>query len=58
MKVPAVEEATLTVTVQLPLAGIVPPDSATLPELDAAVTTPLAQVVAPEGAAVFVKFAG
>src|SRR5438477_174327 len=55
--VPAVALVTLTVTVQLPDAGIVPPESATLLALLFAVTTP-PQVVAPLAAAVFTRFAG
>lgn len=44
---------TLTVTVQLPLSGIVPPLNATEPPLAAAVTVP-PQVVAPAGVPVLV----
>ena len=55
--VPAVALVTLTVTVQLPDAGIVPPESATLLALLFAVTAP-PQVVAPLAAAVFTRFAG
>jgi len=55
---PALEPWTLTVTVHEPLAGIVPPESATLVPLFAAVTVPPAQVVAPEADAVFVRPAG
>ena len=49
---------TLTVTVHEPLAGIVPPESATLLALFAAVTVPPAHVVAPLAAAVFTIPAG
>src|SRR5439155_22240646 len=48
----------LTVTVHEPLAGIVPPESATLVALLTAVTVPPAHVVAPLAAAVFTRFAG
>ena len=55
---PLVESATctLTVTVQLPVAGIVTPDSATEGPFAAAVTVPSAQVVAPPGVAVLVMY--
>src|SRR6185312_16945845 len=46
--VPDVPLVTLTVTVQEPEAGIVPPESATLVPLLAAVTVPPAHVVAPD----------
>ena len=49
---------TFTVTVQEPEAGIVPPDSATLVPLLAAVTVPPAHVVAPDALAVFTNPAG
>jgi len=49
---------TFTLTVQEPEAGIVPPESATLVPLFAAVTVPPTHVVAPEGDAVFTRFEG
>ena len=45
-------------TVHEPLAGIVPPESATLFPPLAAVTAPTPQLVAPEAAAVFTRPAG
>ena len=48
---------TETVTVQLPLAGIVPPLSARVPEPAFAVTVP-PHVVAAFGVAVLTRFAG
>src|SRR6185312_9206988 len=51
-------EVTFTVTVHEPEAGIVPPESATLVPLLAAVTVPPAHVVAPEAEAVFTRPAG
>ena len=56
--VPAAALVTFTVTVHEPLAGMVPPESATLVPLLAAVTVPAPQVVAPEGDAVFTRPAG
>ena len=47
-----------TVTLQLPLAGIVAPLNATEPPPAAAVTVPPAQVVAPLGVPVLTRFAG
>jgi hypothetical protein len=55
---PGVAPVTFTVTVHEPLAGIVPPESATLAPPFAAVTTPPAHVVAPEADAVFTRPAG
>jgi hypothetical protein len=49
---------TLTVTVQEPLAGTVPPVSATLVPLFAAVTLPAPQVVAAAGVPVLTRPAG
>ena len=49
---------TVTVTVHEPLAGIVPPESATLAPPLAAVTVPPAQVVAPEAGVALTRFAG
>ena len=49
---------TLTVTVQEPLAGIVPAESATLEPPFVAVTVPAPHVVAPAGVAVFTSPAG
>ncbi len=49
---------TLTVTVHDPVAGTVPPESATLIPLFAAVTVPPAHVVAPLALAVFTRLAG
>ena len=51
-------EVTLTVTVHEPPAGTVPPESATLVPLLAAVTVPAPHVVAPEADAVFTSPAG
>src|SRR5262245_45201434 len=56
--VPVAVAVTCTVTVQLPLAGIVPPLRATLGPLAAAVTIPPVHVVAPAGAALLVMLAG
>ena len=56
-KLPA-EAVTLTVTVQEPLAGMVPPESETDVPLLAAVTAPPLQVVAPAGDEVLTRFAG
>ena len=55
--VAAVPLVTVTVTVHEPLAGIVPPESATLPPPLAAVTAP-AHVVAPFAGVAFTRFAG
>ncbi len=55
---PAADAWTFTVTVQEPDAGMVPPESATLPPLAVAVTVPPAHVVAPAGVAVLVTFTG
>ncbi len=55
---PAADAVTFTVTVQEPEAGMVPPESATLPPLAAAVTVPPVHVVAPAGVAVFETFTG
>jgi hypothetical protein len=55
---PAVAEVTFTVTVQLPLAGILPPLSTTLPTPAVAVTVLPVQVVAPAGVAALVTPAG
>jgi hypothetical protein len=55
--VPALALETFTVTVHEPLAGMVPPESATLFPAAAAVTDP-PQVVAPDGVAVFTRPAG
>ena len=49
---------TFTVTVHEPPAGIVPPESAALVPLFAAVTVPPVHVVAPEADAVFTRPAG
>ena len=56
--VAAVFEVTSTLTVHEPLAGIVAPESATVPPAAAAVTVPLAQVVDAFGVAAFTRFAG
>ena len=55
---PAVTLVTVTVTVQLPLAGIVPPASATEVPLFAAVTVPPTHVVLPAGAEALVICVG
>ena len=55
---PAEALVTFTVTVQLPEAGIVAPESATEAALFAAVTLPPAQVVAPLAEAVLTRPAG
>ena len=55
--VPGVALVVFTVTVQEPLAGMVPPESATLAPPFAAVTAP-PQLVAPEADAVFTTLAG
>ena len=56
---PAMALVTFTVTVHEPLAGIVPPESATLVPLLAAVTVPAPHVVvAPLAAAVLTRPAG
>ncbi len=55
---PATEAWTFTVTVQEPLAGMVPPARATPGPLAAAVTVPPVHVVVPAGVAVLVRFAG
>ena len=55
---PAAALVTLTVTMQEPLAGTVPAESATLVPLLAAVTVPAVHVVAPAGVAVFTSPAG
>jgi hypothetical protein len=55
---PGVELVTVTVTVQLLLAGIVPPASATEVPLLAAVTVPPVHVVLPAGVAEFVICVG
>ena len=55
---PAVALVTFTVTVHEPPAGMVPPESATLAPLLAAVTVPAPHVVAPAGVAVFTRPAG
>ena len=56
--VPPAALVTFTVTVHEPLAGIVPPESATLLPLFAAVTVPPAHVVAPPAAPRFTRPAG
>ena len=55
---PAAALDTFTVTLQEPLAGTVPPASATLLALPAAVTTPAPQLVVPAGAPVLTRPAG
>ena len=55
---PAIVAVTLTVTLQLPEAGMVAPASATLAAPFAAVTVPPAHVVAPLAEAVFTRPAG
>src|SRR5205814_5471288 len=56
--VAAVPLVTVTVTVHEPLAGIVPPESATLPPPLAAVTAPPTHVVAPFAGFALTRFAG
>ena len=55
---PAAADCTLTVTVHEPPAGIVPPESATVVPLFAAVTVPPAHVVAPDADTVLVMPTG